>query len=684
MNTTETTQADPSANAPEAKPTFDALPLSDEVRRAILEVGYVHPTPVQVAAYEPSVEGKDLLVQARTGTGKTAAFGIPLVDRLVQEEGGVQALVLAPTRELALQSARELRRLGKYRNLHAAAVYGGAPMERQVKELKEGAQLVSGTPGRVLDHLRRGTLDASGLKVLVLDEADEMLSMGFAKELNAIIELLPKTRQTLLYSATVDESIQRVAARHMSDPVHLALSSDQVGAETIQHFVYMISGTGRVQDLIRVLEVEDPESAIIFCNMKSETEQVAAGLQQAGFNADWLNGDLPQGEREKVLTATRSGKLRFLVSTDVAARGIDISHLTHVINYSFPESIEQYIHRTGRTGRAGRTGTAISLVSPKELGNLYYLRLQYKIFPTERSLPTPGEHRTRLEADRLTMLDSAFTGQPSGINRAVARRLLTHVDAERLIAGLLGTFFGSQGDDVDEQAAAARRGRDGEMSVVTENERRESAPKSRKARGEGRGEARGEGRGEARGEGRGERSRKPRERQERRDERGRDEVEGEETESAEARTDDRNGRVQREDRREREDRGRREGRRDRERSDRDGRDRDSRGQAADREEQREAAPPKTESKDGDVHDDTPEDTTRLFFNVGRKDSVRAGDLGRLVREQCELEREDLGRIRVRDKHSFVEVASDAADKVVSALHGQTHFERELVVEPARA
>src|SRR5690606_31186147 len=367
----------------ESQSSFDSLGLTPEVRRAIDELGFVDPTPVQVATYGPAVAGHDLVVQARTGTGKTAAFGIPLVDRLTRTEGGAQVLILAPTRELALQSSREIARLGAHRGIRTAAVYGGAPMERQVRELQEGAQIVSGTPGRVLDHLKRGTLDARGIRILVLDEADEMLSMGFAKELNAIVALLPPKRQTMLFSATLDDAIERMAQRMLKDPERISLSSDAVGAQTITHYYYLVSGLGRSRDLIRILEIEDPETAIIFCNTRAATEQVANELKHAGFNADWLNADLPQSERENVLARTRKGELRYLVATDVAARGIDISHLTHVINYDFPAHLEGYVHRTGRTGRAGRTGTAISLVSPPELGSLYYLRLSYKIFPIE-------------------------------------------------------------------------------------------------------------------------------------------------------------------------------------------------------------------------------------------------------------------------------------------------------------
>jgi len=605
-----TTEAATTAEQP--TPTFDAIPLSEPVRRAVDEMGWVNPTPVQLATYEPAINGRDLIVQARTGTGKTGAFGIVLADRLVSAQPGVQALVLAPTRELALQSARELSKIGKHNGIRTAAVYGGAAIERQIRELEEGAQVVSGTPGRVLDHLKRGTLDARGLKVLVLDEADEMLSMGFAEELNAIIERLPEVRQTLLFSATVDRGIQRVANRHMTDPEHVSLSSDAVGATTIDHFTYLVSGHGKVNDLIKILESEDPESAIIFCNTKAETEMVAHQLSASGFNATWLNGDLPQGERERVMARTREGKLRYLVATDVAARGIDISHVTHVINYTFPEHIEQYIHRTGRTGRAGRTGTAMSLVSAQELGSLYYLRLTYKIFPVERSLPSKGEERTRLEADRIGLLEAAFAKAPGEMDRNVARRLLTHPDAESLVAGLLGAFFGLR-EDADEEAAVARRERRPEAVAAPDDDKKKKKKKKKK-----------------------------------------DDEKKKKKKSA----------------------------------------------PPPAEEALEAAPeparaeeprvadgadePQSERPRARDRDDGDEGMTRLYVNLGRRDGLRAGDIAKLLRESCSLERTEIGRVRVRDKHAFVDVQTERVDHVLSTLPGQKVEDREVVVEVAKS
>ncbi|NLY94817.1 MAG: DEAD/DEAH box helicase [Myxococcales bacterium] len=548
---------EPVLHEPSPEPTFASLGLGADVLEAIDAMGWTAPTPVQAACIEPASRGVDLVVQSRTGTGKTGAFGIPIVDRIASPGEGIQALILAPTRELALQSAREIGKLGEKRGLRTAAVYGGAPMDRQIDELRAGAEIVSGTPGRVLDHLRRGTLDASKLRVLVLDEADEMLSMGFAKELNAILEMLPEDRQTFLFSATVDGPVERMAQRHLKSPERIALSGDAVGALGVSHFIYLVTGLARERDLVRVIEVENPENAIIFCNTKAATESVAKALQQAGYDADWLSGDLTQKEREKVMERTRRGELRFLVATDVAARGIDVSHLTHVINFELPPQLEQYVHRTGRTGRAGRTGTAISLVAPAELGSLYYLRLQYKIFPVERSLPTEGEAKTRAEMDRLAMLVAGATARASAIDRAVARRLLTHVDAESILASMIAAYFGATSGDVDEIAAASRRGK------------------------------------------------KP---------------------AAE--------------------------------------------RPAEREDDAEPA--------GD------DDTVTLYVSLGKRDGMKASELGDWLVEQAGVDRGDLLKIRTREKHSFVKVPADRAEAVIEKISQSSFEDRAVTAEPAKS
>jgi ATP-dependent RNA helicase DeaD len=609
-------------------PTFDAIPLSPPVRRAIDELGFVNPTAVQRAAFEPAGLGHDMIVQSRTGTGKTLAFGLPLVDRLVFEGHGLQALILAPTRELALQSQRAIEQVGKYKNIRTVAVYGGAPMEKQVAALRQGVEIVSGTPGRVLDHIKRGTLDPLNIRVLVLDEADEMFSMGFAKELNAIMDALPTQRQLLCFSATIDGNVQRMAERRMKDPQFIALSSDQVGAASISHFFYMVMGD-KLSALIRVLEVEDPESAIIFCNTKAETETVARHLSSYGFNADWLNGDLPQRDREQIMKATREGKLRYMVATDVAARGIDISHLTHVINYGFPESAEQYVHRTGRTGRAGRTGTAISVLGPSNLGALYYLRLTFKIFPIERSLPSATEQKTRQETDRLELLTEAFKNGPLDEHRETVRRLLTHPDSERVLTGLVRSFFSSVTFDLDEAAAAARRERPAAL-----------APAPLASSHGGRDDA----------------------------------AQAEEASDSDTVVETAPG----------------EGRSRRKRRRRGGPREDQLETSADASPLEVLEPEPALIEEPIANDTLPEEPppeleniVTLYFNVGKRDGLEAKDLASLLTSACELGHEDIGRVRVKERHTFVGVPTERADAIIATLEGQLIQNRALHVERAR-
>ena len=450
-----TSSAEPSLD--DAPPTFDVLPLSHEVRKAVDALGYTHPTPVQRAVFETVASGRDVVVQARTGTGKTAAFGLPVIDRIVQvDKKKPQVLVLCPTRELALQIHRELELLSKYKGVTTTAVYGGAAMQPQIDAISSGAQVIAGTPGRVLDHLERGTLKAKSITALVLDESDEMLSMGFLPQITKIMEQLPEGHQTLLFSATLPPDVKRIADSRLTDPEFITLSGDHIGALSIEHYVYRSTGR-KAEELVQLIEIENPESAIIFCNTKDQTKQLATALQKQGFAADWLNADLAQKDREKVMAATREGRLRFLVCTDVAARGIDISHLTHVINADFPESTENYVHRTGRTGRAGRTGTAISLITPQDVGNLYMLRLTYKIFPVERDLPRPLELKTRKEADMVQFLYAAFAALRLGeTDRSMARRILASDHAEVIVAGLLADHLGAH-PKAHESAATLRR-----------------------------------------------------------------------------------------------------------------------------------------------------------------------------------------------------------------------------------
>ena len=677
--TVQSHPAAPSAEAPKAAtpPTFDAIPLSAELRRAIDGCGYTHPTPVQLAVFEPATRGKNLVVQARTGTGKTAAFGMPILDVLVRKSlAKVQALILTPTRELALQITRELERLGEFRGTKLACIYGGAPMGKQIEQLEQGAQVVVGTPGRVLDHLRRGTLDPSNVRIFVLDEADEMLSMGFAKELHAIADKLPKERQGLFFSATIPPDIERLAQSQLKDPEFITLSSDQIGALEINHFVYVLRGGDKRQELIKILEVEDPESAIVFCNTKDETERVSEALTRAGYDADWLNGDLEQRERERVMQATREGKLRFLVATDVAARGIDISHLTHVINADFPESAEAYVHRTGRTGRAGKTGTAISLVLPKDIGNLYILRLTYKIRPVERQVPTAGELKTRSEADLVGMFVDAFAGRvvdPGDLS--LARRLLTHADAEKIVAALvrdhLGAKAAAEGDVVGE-AAAARRGQNPPPVAAAEP----TPPAASAPVPEPRAKPQRAPLADERKPARVPRDRAP-------------------IRAYDARTPPPLGEPARP---------------ERPRSERRGvphksyatwepptdpdddkpilpgitvSDVPHPGAPSSRSVEASRAAPSQDRQEGPAFDRDDPDFAQIFINVGRRDGARPADFQKVLAEAAGLAPADTGQIRVRDRNTFVSVRKGSLDRVVAALAGQVIAGRSVLAEPAK-
>ncbi|HEY3360151.1 MAG TPA: DEAD/DEAH box helicase, partial [Polyangia bacterium] len=428
----------PPAGPPAEPQSFAEMGLDQGTLQAVEEMGFTAPMDVQRATWGPIMAGRDIMVQSRTGSGKTAAFGIPFATKLVSgEEKKVQALCLCPTRELALQVSVEVAKISAYKNLTVVPVYGGAPMGRQIQALHDGAQIIAGTPGRVLDHLRRGTFDPSGLKVLVLDECDEMLSMGFQEEIEAIISRLPKERQTLLFSATIPEDIERIARRHMHDPQKISLSTDFIGVYEISHTYYLVSGQNRPGDLLRVLEYEQPPTALIFCNTRDDTAMVAGYLRRHGFDSEAISGDLGQSDRERVMQLMREGKMRFLVATDIAARGIDLVDLPCVINYTFPESPEVYVHRTGRTGRAGKHGLAISLVAPQELGNFYYLKLLYKIRPEERGLPSEAELRTRREGERYARLRREIPAEPGDEWRSLARRVWQSGDGERIMAELL-------------------------------------------------------------------------------------------------------------------------------------------------------------------------------------------------------------------------------------------------------
>ena len=422
---------------------FEALALSPEIRRALADRGYTHPTPVQAQAFDPVMQGKDLIVRSKTGTGKTAAFGLPLLEKMDPEDKAVRALVLCPTRELALQVAAELADLGKHKGVRVSAIYGGASMQEQEDALERGSPIVVGTPGRIWDHIRRKNLRLQGCRHAVLDEADEMLNQGFYEEVTRILDQLPKDRQVLLFSATVPPEIQNLISQYTTSPEMLMLSGDVLTVDHIHHVRYDVTDAyPKPRNLIYVLEMEEPDNAIVFCNTRDDTALVTAVLNRNGFDAELLNGDLPQKERERVMGKVKRGEVAFMVATDIAARGIDISDLQYVINYSLPEDPAVYLHRVGRTGRIGKKGTALNLISGRELGTFTVLEKKYGIRFEKREMPSPEEALGMWTERHVREIQSAAAGSVYEGYLGLAGALKQRADADDAIAFLLKFFFG--------------------------------------------------------------------------------------------------------------------------------------------------------------------------------------------------------------------------------------------------
>jgi len=425
-----------------AEGSFDDFSLSEQVRQGIAERGYTRPTPVQAATFRPILEGRDVIVRSKTGTGKTAAFGVPILERIPAGRRCPSALVMCPTRELALQVADEIAALGKHKDLSVVAIYGGASMGEQLERLKQGAEIVVGTPGRIYDHIRRGTLKLDGVLASCLDEADEMLNMGFFEEVTRILDHLPDACQQMLFSATVPADIEQLIHDYLTDPETILLSGDEFRVDNIHNvFFHTVDDYPKPRNLLYMIEMEEPQSAIIFCNTRSDTGLVSAVLNRNGYDAELINGDLLQKERERVMGKVKRGELRFMVATDIAARGIDISDLSHVINYSLPEDPAGYLHRVGRTGRIGKKGTALSLVSGSEMMTLKALQTKYGIAFEEKVLPAPEDARRVWTERHVNELKEAMSSTVFEAYIPLAQQLKTRKDGDWLIAFALKHFF---------------------------------------------------------------------------------------------------------------------------------------------------------------------------------------------------------------------------------------------------
>ncbi len=404
-----TTNDTVSAEMDESAKAFAALGLGELTLRAIADLGFGAPTPIQLQTIEPMLAGRDVIAQAPTGTGKTAAYGLPIIERLNESDLKPQALIVTPTRELAIQVAEAIHAFGKYREVVTIPIYGGQPYERQFRALARGVQVVVGTPGRLLDHLERKTLDLSSVRTVILDEADEMLNMGFIEDIEAILTALPSERQSALFSATIPPRIARLAEQYLHDPVRLSVDAREAVAPLVRQVYYETAAYAKPEALARILDLEEPESAIIFVRTRRDADTVAEQLNSMGYLAQAIHGEINQSQRERVLERFRAGHTQLLVATDVAARGLDIPDVSHVINYDLPVDAESYVHRIGRTGRAGQSGEALTLITPRERRQLQFIEHAIHRRLERLRLPTPADVAARRRAtfrqDVLEILD---------------------------------------------------------------------------------------------------------------------------------------------------------------------------------------------------------------------------------------------------------------------------------------
>lgn len=427
-------------------PSFSDLALIEPVLRALKDVGYETPSPIQAQTIPLLLKGKDVLGQAQTGTGKTAAFALPILSRIDLKQKDPQVLVLAPTRELAIQVAEAFQRYAAHlKGFHVLPIYGGQDYSTQLRQLKRGAHVVVGTPGRVMDHMRKGTLNLDGLSHLVLDEADEMLRMGFIDDVEWILEQIPEQRQIALFSATMPTAIRKIAQQYLNEPEHVTIKVTTTSAENIRQRYWLVSGVHKLDALTRILEVETFDGMIIFVRTKTATVELAEKLEARGYSAAAINGDMSQALRERAINNLKNGKLDILIATDVAARGLDVDRITHVVNYDIPYDTESYVHRIGRTGRAGRTGDAILFIAPRERNLLGNIEKATKQKVEEMGLPsTEVINNKRISRFKQNITDTLAAEELSFFNQLVEQYQREHNVSALEIAAALAKLV--QGD----------------------------------------------------------------------------------------------------------------------------------------------------------------------------------------------------------------------------------------------
>ncbi len=608
---------------------FSDLAISPELLQAVTDMGFVSPSPIQAEAIPPILAGRDVIGQAQTGTGKTAAFGIPALELIDVQTRAVQTLILCPTRELALQVAEEIKKLSKHkRGIRVEAIYGGDSIERQIRSLKSGVHIVIGTPGRVMDHMERNTLKLDQVKMMVLDEADEMLDMGFREDIENILEEMPEERQTILFSATMSKPIMQITQKFQNDPVLVKVVKKELTNTNIEQVYFEVKPKAKVEVMCRLIDMYDLKLMLVFCNTKRKVDEIVEDLQIRGYQAEGLHGDLRQAQRNNVMSKFRAGTTNILVATDVAARGIDVDDVDAVINFDIPLDEEYYVHRIGRTGRAGKSGRAFSLVGRdekyrfREIQNYTKVRVEKGVIPSFEDIVGVRKARFIEQMSQAIKDSSDLHLYDDMLNQ------LHHAgfSTEQVVAALVKRSMGLEKNEFADQ------------NLGLEDDRRR----------EGRGNDRYADRNDRGGNSRfGDRD----------DRRGGNSRFGD--------RDDRRGGNSRfsNDRNDRPAYG-----------DRNDRSRGGEGAARrpyfDRDDQRQPR-----ERDANM--------TRLMVSIGRRDYVRPGDIVGAIAGEANIPGSSIGSIDIFDKHTYVDVPKDVANRVVDAMEGNTIKGRRVNIEVAR-
>lgn len=441
---------------------FSESGICPDILRAVQEMGFENMTPIQEQSIPVLLEGKDIIGQAQTGTGKTAAFAIPMIQSIDPDIRKPQGIILCPTRELAMQAAEEIRRLSKYMHgVRVLPVYGGQDIGRQIRALSQGVQIIVGTPGRVMDHLRRHTIKTASVKMIVLDEADEMLDMGFREDIETVLADMPEEHQMALFSATMPQEILDIAGKYQNSAVYIRVTPQELTVSAIKQAYYRVAKKDKVKALCRLLDYYQPVRSLIFCNTKRMVDEIAGQLKDKGYEAEGLHGDLSQGQRDTVMNLFRGGRCAILIATDVAARGIDVSGVDAVFNYDVPEDIEYYVHRIGRTGRAGRKGRSFTLISGREIFKIRSIERICHTTIRERKMPSPEDimrvKSEKLLAGAMEVMDHRdLTGTKESIEKAAEENGFTVLD---LAAAFMEMNMGEQPEEIEEEKPYPERGR---------------------------------------------------------------------------------------------------------------------------------------------------------------------------------------------------------------------------------